>query len=82
MKLRTLNILVAFVLGFFSIASEASSQLTKLNVITTGVSPTSLPSVHRQGERHLCQERPRRPGRTRDFQYFGDGSDFRRVGNR
>ena len=44
MKLRTLNILYAFLLGFFSIASEASSQLTKLNVITTGVSPTSLPS--------------------------------------
>jgi NitT/TauT family transport system substrate-binding protein len=44
MKLMTLNILYAFVLGFFCIASEASSQLTKLNVITTGVSPTSLPS--------------------------------------
>ena len=44
MKLRTLNILYAFLLGFFSIGSEASSQLTKLNVITTGVSPTSLPS--------------------------------------
>ena len=44
MKLRTLNILYTFFLGFLSIASEASSQLTKLNVITTGVSPTSLPS--------------------------------------
>jgi NitT/TauT family transport system substrate-binding protein len=44
MKLRTLNILYAFLLWVFGIASEASSQLTKLNVITTGVSPTSLPS--------------------------------------
>lgn len=44
MKVRTLNILCTFLMGFFSMASEASSQLTKLNVITTGVSPTSLPS--------------------------------------
>jgi NitT/TauT family transport system substrate-binding protein len=44
MKLRTLNILCALLLGLSSLASEASGQLTKLNVITTGVSPTSLPS--------------------------------------
>ena len=44
MKVRTLHIVGAFLVGFFGIGSEASSQLTKLNVITTGVSPTSLPS--------------------------------------
>jgi ABC-type nitrate/sulfonate/bicarbonate transport system substrate-binding protein len=44
MTVSTLGILSAFLLGFFSMASQASSQLTKLNVITTGVSPTSLPS--------------------------------------
>ena len=44
MKVRTLNILCAFLMALFSMGSEAASQVTKLNVITTGISPTSLPS--------------------------------------
>ena len=44
MKLMTLKILSAVLLGWLSIGSQAFGQLTKLNVLTTGVSPTSLPS--------------------------------------
>jgi ABC-type nitrate/sulfonate/bicarbonate transport system substrate-binding protein len=44
MKVRILSILCAFLMGVFGMGSEAASQLTKLNVITTGISPTSLPS--------------------------------------
>src|ERR1043166_5605909 len=44
MKLMTLKILSAVLLGWLSVGSQAFGQLTKLNVLTTGVSPTSLPS--------------------------------------
>jgi NitT/TauT family transport system substrate-binding protein len=44
MKVRTLSILCGFLMGFLGMGSQAASQLTKLNVITTGISPTSLPS--------------------------------------
>ena len=44
MKVRTLGILCALLMGTLGVGSEAASQLTKLNVITTGISPTSLPS--------------------------------------
>src|ERR1044071_8952772 len=44
MKHMTLKILSAVLLGWLSVGSQAFGQLTKLNVLTTGVSPTSLPS--------------------------------------
>jgi NitT/TauT family transport system substrate-binding protein len=44
MKLMTVNIFYALFLAFLGAGSEASSQPIKMNVITTGVSPTSLPA--------------------------------------
>src|ERR1043166_1535871 len=44
MKPMTLKILSAVMLGWLSFGSQAFGQLTKLNVITTGLSPTSPPS--------------------------------------
>src|SRR5688572_10611391 len=44
MRVRIRSVLCAFFMGVFGLGSEAASQLTKLNVITTGISPTSLPS--------------------------------------
>lgn len=44
MKVRILSILCALLMAVLGMGSEAASQLTKLNVITTGISPTSLPS--------------------------------------
>jgi NitT/TauT family transport system substrate-binding protein len=44
MKVRTVGILCALLMETLGVGSEAASQLTKLNVITTGISPTSLPS--------------------------------------
>src|ERR1700756_1984899 len=44
MRLTKLSLLCVVLLGLFGLASEAWGQLAKLNVITTGISPTSLPS--------------------------------------
>ena len=44
MRLKSLSLLCVVVLELFGSAPQASGQATKLNVITTGISPTSLPS--------------------------------------
>ena len=44
MRFRRRTILSVILLGIMGLASEAPAQLTRLNMITTGISPTSLPS--------------------------------------
>src|SRR4029079_8497851 len=44
MKIGKRRIRYFVLLLFFSVVSSVSAQLTRLNILTTGVSPTSMPS--------------------------------------
>jgi len=44
MKIGKRSIRYFVLLLFFSVVSSVSAQLTRLNILTTGVSPTSMPS--------------------------------------